>query len=135
MSALEIKRDEKKGRIWSHVRSKWLVETPEETVRQEYLLVLVNEYGFALDQIAEEMDLTGHRPNVYVEAGYALKHHESNRLIFLFEPSGAGDQVPFVLNTFKYVPITQAAEIPNRLTPELESILQSAGALLGEGAT
>ena len=59
MSALKIKRDEKKGKIWSHVRSKWLVETPEETVRQEYLLVLVNEYGFALDQIAEEMDLTG----------------------------------------------------------------------------
>lgn len=79
-------------------------------------------------------DLTGHRPNVYVEAGYALKHHESNRLIFLFEPSGAGDQVPFDLNTFKYVPITQAAEIPNRLTPELESILQSADALLGGGA-
>lgn len=79
-------------------------------------------------------DLTGHRPNVYVEAGYALKHHESNRLIFLFEPSGAGDQVPFDLNTFKYVPITQATEIPNRLTPELESILQSAGALLGGGA-
>lgn len=79
-------------------------------------------------------DLTGHRPNVYVEAGYALKHHESNRLIFLFEPSGADDQVPFDLNTFKYVPITQAAEIPNRLTPELESILQGAGALLGGGA-
>lgn len=75
-------------------------------------------------------DLTGHRPNVYVEAGYALKHHESNRLIFLFEPSGAGDQVPFDLNTFKYVPITQAAEIPNRLTTELVSILRSAGVQL-----
>lgn len=75
-------------------------------------------------------DLTGQRPNVYVEAGYALKHHESNRLIFLFEPSGAADHVPFDLNTFKYVLITQAAEIPNRLTPELVSILQSAGAQL-----
>lgn len=79
-------------------------------------------------------DLTGHRPNAYVEAGYALKHHESNRLIFWFEPSGAGDQVLFDLNTFKYVPITQAAEIPNRLMPELESIMQSACALLGGGA-
>jgi len=76
-------------------------------------------------------DLTGHRANVYVEAGYALKHHESNRLIFLFEPSSGEDGVPFDLNTFKYVPITQAAEIPNRLAPELESILRSAGALLG----
>jgi len=75
-------------------------------------------------------DLTGKRPNVYVEAGYALKHHESNRLIFLFEPENTNDKVPFDLNTFKYVPITQAAEIPNKLMPELESILRSAGAVL-----
>lgn len=59
MSTLEIKRDDKKRKIWSHLRSKWVVETPEETVRQEYLLVLVNEYGFNLPQISEEMDLTG----------------------------------------------------------------------------
>lgn len=79
-------------------------------------------------------DLTGHRPNVYVEAGYALKHHESDRLVFLFEPSGAEDHVPFDLNTFKYVQITQAAEIPNRLTPELKSILLASGAQLIEDA-
>lgn len=59
MNKLEIKRGDKKGKIWSHVRAKWLAETPEESVRQEYLLVLINEYGFSLDQIAEEMDLTG----------------------------------------------------------------------------
>jgi hypothetical protein len=75
-------------------------------------------------------DLTGQRPNVYVEAGYALKHHESNRLIFLFEPSGVDHRVPFDLSTFKYVPINQAAEIPNRLMTELESILRSAGVQL-----
>jgi len=40
------------GKIRSHVRQKWLDETPEERVRQEYLLVLVNEYGFTLGQIA-----------------------------------------------------------------------------------
>lgn len=76
-------------------------------------------------------DLTGHRPNVYVEAGYALKHHESNRLVFLFEPEKAGDLVPFDLNTFKYVQIEQAAEIPNKLGPELLSILASAGFIVG----
>lgn len=47
------------GKIWSPVRQQWLVETPEEYVRQEYLLILVHEYGFALDQIAEEEEVTG----------------------------------------------------------------------------
>lgn len=75
-------------------------------------------------------DLTGHRPNVYVEAGYALKHHEQNRLIYLFEPQDSGDRVPFDLNTFKYVQISQAAEIQGRLIPEIKAILEDAGAVL-----
>jgi hypothetical protein len=73
-------------------------------------------------------DLTGHRPNVYVEAGYALKHHESNRLIFLFEPSNTDDKVPFDLNAYRYVEISQAADILNRLMPDIISILRAAGA-------
>lgn len=48
-----------KSKIWSHIRKKFLIETPEETVRQEYLYVLVNEYGFNLDQIDEEVEVTG----------------------------------------------------------------------------
>lgn len=75
-------------------------------------------------------DLTGQRPNVYVEAGFALKHHESNRLIFLFEPQNDDDKVPFDLNTFKYIPLTQAAEIPVKLKPEITSILRGYGAVL-----
>jgi type I restriction enzyme M protein len=54
---LTVKR--KEGKVFSHVRQKWLVETPEEGVRQEYLCVLVNEYGFSLDQIGEEEDVAG----------------------------------------------------------------------------
>jgi type I restriction enzyme M protein len=54
---LIVRRD--KGKIWSHIRKKWIVETPEETVRQEYLCVLVNEYGFSPDQIDEELEVTG----------------------------------------------------------------------------
>ena len=33
--------------------------TPEERVRQEYLLVLTDEYGYSLDQIAEETPVAG----------------------------------------------------------------------------
>lgn len=54
---LEVKR--KSDKIWSHVRQAWYVETPEERVRQEYLCVLVNEYGYKLTQIAEEESVTG----------------------------------------------------------------------------
>lgn len=54
---LEVQRNDK-GQIFSHVRKKWLAETPEERVRQEYLCVLVNEYGFSVDQIAEEESVT-----------------------------------------------------------------------------
>jgi type I restriction enzyme M protein len=55
--AIAVRREG--GRIWSPIRQKWLVETPEERVRQEYLVHLVAEYGFQPDQIAEEEELTG----------------------------------------------------------------------------
>lgn len=70
MTNIEIKRDGK-GKIWSHVRKKWLAETPEETVRQEYLIVLVNDYHFSIDQISEELDLTG-RGSASARADFVL---------------------------------------------------------------
>lgn len=94
------------NKIFSPVRQKWLTLTPEEQVRQQY-----------------------------VEAGYALKHHEQNRLIYLFEPQDSGDRVPFDLNTFKYVQISQAAEIQGRLLPEIKAILEDAGAVLERETT
>jgi hypothetical protein len=44
-----------------------------------------------------------------------------------------GDRVPFDLNTFKYVQVSQAAEIPTRVTPEIKAILEEAGAVFEEG--
>jgi type I restriction enzyme M protein len=57
---LDIRRDSK-GKIWSHIRQKWLVETPEERVRQEYVCALVNEYEYTTEQMAEEMSPPGVR--------------------------------------------------------------------------
>lgn len=87
MSELTIKRDEAKGKIWSHVRGKWLAETPEERVRQEYLLVLVNEYGFILDQISEEIDLTG-RGSASARADFVIWRTAQDK---------ADDNAPFII--------------------------------------
>lgn len=73
-------------------------------------------------------DLTGHRPNVFVEAGFALRHHEQNKLVFLFEPTNGNDHVPFDLDTFKYIQISQSAEIFNMVKPEILAILRDCGA-------
>ncbi len=47
------------NRIFSPVRKKWLPLTPEEQVRQQYLAVLLDEYGYSLEHIDEEMSVTG----------------------------------------------------------------------------
>jgi type I restriction enzyme M protein len=49
----------KGNKLWSPLRQRWLDATPEELVRQEYLCVLTEEYGFVPSQIAEELDVTG----------------------------------------------------------------------------
>jgi len=67
---LKPRRD--KGKIWSHVRSKWLLETPEEAVRQEYLCILVNDYGFSLEQIDEEVSIPGPRGNRNARADFVI---------------------------------------------------------------
>lgn len=47
------------GLIYSHIRKAWLIETPEERVRQTFLTILANEYGYSSDQIGEEVTVTG----------------------------------------------------------------------------
>ena len=74
-------------------------------------------------------DLTGQRPNVFVEAGFALSQLEEGRLVFLFEPLNETENVPFDLSTFKYVSVTQAAEIRAKLRTELLGILTECGAM------
>lgn len=53
MSTLEIKRDN--GKIFCPLTDSWHIETPEEKVRQEYIKILVEDYGYSLDQMAQEI--------------------------------------------------------------------------------
>lgn len=53
MSALEIKRGN--GKIFCPLTGSWHIETPEEKVRQEYIKILVEDYGYSLDQMAQEI--------------------------------------------------------------------------------
>jgi type I restriction enzyme M protein len=51
--ALEVKTENNK--IFAPLKNKWLVASPEEMVRQEYICRLVNHYGFQLDQMQQEV--------------------------------------------------------------------------------
>ena len=47
----------KDGKIYSCIRDKWLVCTPEEEVRQGFIHTLINKFGYLPDQIAEEVQV------------------------------------------------------------------------------
>jgi len=53
MAKLEIQ--EKDGKIFCPLKNAWLVAKPEEKVRQKYITILHNEYGFSLEQMAQEL--------------------------------------------------------------------------------
>ena len=52
--SLNIQYD-KQGKIYSPLRQKYLVATPEEKVRQAFICTLVNHYGYELAQMSEEV--------------------------------------------------------------------------------
>ncbi|MGP1484754.1 MAG: type I restriction enzyme HsdR N-terminal domain-containing protein [Campylobacter sp.] len=63
---LEVEFDIK-GNIYSHIRK------PEEIVRQNFICHLVNEYGYKLNQMAEELDFaTGQRGGAQARADIAI---------------------------------------------------------------
>ncbi len=52
---LEVKI--KSNKIYSPLNDTWYVLTPEEKVRQEYITRLVNNYGYSLDQMGQEVQV------------------------------------------------------------------------------
>jgi type I restriction enzyme M protein len=56
MPKLEV--EIKDNKIFAPLSGKWLVMKPEESVRQEYICRLVNNYGFSLEQMAQEIQVS-----------------------------------------------------------------------------
>lgn len=48
----------KDNKIFAPLKDKWLVNKPEEQVRQRYICRLIDSYGFNLDQMAQEIQVT-----------------------------------------------------------------------------
>jgi len=46
------------GKIFVPLKEKWLMLKPEEEVRQKYIARLVNKYGFSIDQMAQEVQVS-----------------------------------------------------------------------------
>ncbi len=44
--------------IFAPLKEKWLVATPEEIVRQGFICLLVNEYGYKLEQMEQELQVS-----------------------------------------------------------------------------
>lgn len=47
----------KDNKIFAPLKDKWLVLKPEEEVRQKYICRLVNNYGFAIEQMTQELQV------------------------------------------------------------------------------
>ena len=53
MADLEVQ--EKDGKIYCPLKKAWHVSTPEERVRQYYIAILANKYGYSLKQMDQEL--------------------------------------------------------------------------------
>lgn len=51
----------KDNKIFAPLKNKWLVLTPEERVRQEYICRLIDYYGFAIEQMEQEIQVNNSR--------------------------------------------------------------------------
>lgn len=55
---IEIKFRNDNKEIFAPLKEKWLIATPEEQVRQRFICYLVNEYGYNLNQMEQELQVS-----------------------------------------------------------------------------
>ena len=78
MAQLEIKKEN--GKIYSFIRDKWLIRTPEEEVRQKFVCVLVNEFGYSISQMGEELKVNNsHRGQGKARADIVVWKNEQDK--------------------------------------------------------
>ncbi len=58
MCEMKAKINIEENKIYSPLKGKWKVLKPEEKVKQHFIARLVNEYGYALNQMAEELTVS-----------------------------------------------------------------------------
>lgn len=78
----------KEGKIYSPIRKKYLVATPEEKVRQSFVCILCNEYDYSLEQMDEELEIGakqrgggGARADIVIWKNPQAKNNKDNPLI------------------------------------------------------
>lgn len=77
-----------KGKIFAPLRDKYLDAKPEEKVRQEFICRLINDYGYTLEQMAQEVQLTSSsrgtgRASADIVVWRTKKEKEQNKTAFL----------------------------------------------------
>ena len=68
------------NKIFAPLKNKELVLTPEERVRQEYICRLVNVYGYSLEQMAQEVQVSNsHRGQGQARADIVIWKSSSSK--------------------------------------------------------
>lgn len=55
---IELQIDKEQNKIYIPLKNQWNILTPEEEVRQSFIVKLVNEYGYSLEQMEQELKVT-----------------------------------------------------------------------------
>lgn len=55
---MDIQKRNNDKEIFAPLKNKWLVMKPEEEVRQKYICRLVDSYGYSLDQMDQEIQVS-----------------------------------------------------------------------------
>lgn len=71
-------------------------------------------------------DLTGQRANVFIEAGFTLRNHDSSRLLLMMKAPAKAEDIPFDFKPFRHVLFNSEAEIGDKLAAEVVEMVKAA---------